>query len=187
MIPKAEVLAVAGETQLLATTVEKDYVLGWVLFGISAHAELRKWFFKGGTCLKKCFFETYRFSEDLDFSLTSAAPYDEPSLLAILADIVVRASELSGIELPIDRVELRARKDKLGRATFQGKIAYRGPLAMPNWPRVLLDLTQHETIVAPLVRRPIFHPYTDSLPEDALVCSYSMEELFAEIPESLRV
>jgi len=28
------------------------------------------WAFKGGTCLKKCYFETYRFSEDLDFTLT---------------------------------------------------------------------------------------------------------------------
>jgi predicted nucleotidyltransferase component of viral defense system len=27
------------------------------------------WVFKGGACLKKCYFETYRFSEDLDFSL----------------------------------------------------------------------------------------------------------------------
>jgi predicted nucleotidyltransferase component of viral defense system len=25
--------------------------------------------FKGGTCLKKCYFEDYRFSEDLDFTL----------------------------------------------------------------------------------------------------------------------
>jgi predicted nucleotidyltransferase component of viral defense system len=37
-----------------------------VLAGIYAHEELaNSWLFKGGTCLKKCFFETYRFSEDL--------------------------------------------------------------------------------------------------------------------------
>ena len=34
------------------------------------HEDLAEsWVFKGGTCLKKCFFETYRFSEDLDFTL----------------------------------------------------------------------------------------------------------------------
>ncbi len=27
------------------------------------------WVFKGGTCLSKCYFETYRFSEDLDFTV----------------------------------------------------------------------------------------------------------------------
>jgi len=33
--------------------------------------------FKGGTCLKKVFFETYRFSEDLDFTLRAEALIDE--------------------------------------------------------------------------------------------------------------
>jgi predicted nucleotidyltransferase component of viral defense system len=31
------------------------------------------WVFKGGTCLKKCYFETYCFSEDLDFTLREPA------------------------------------------------------------------------------------------------------------------
>jgi predicted nucleotidyltransferase component of viral defense system len=58
--------------------VEKDYVLGWLLAGIGEHPATRDtWVFKGGTCLKKCFFETYRFSEDLDFTLTDPAHLDE--------------------------------------------------------------------------------------------------------------
>jgi predicted nucleotidyltransferase component of viral defense system len=28
--------------------------------------------FKGGTCLRKCYFPNYRFSEDLDFTSTDA-------------------------------------------------------------------------------------------------------------------
>ncbi len=49
--------------------IEKDYVLSWVLAGIHMHeATKNSWIFKGGTCLKKCYFETYRFSEDLDFT-----------------------------------------------------------------------------------------------------------------------
>lgn len=40
----------------------------WLLAGVAHHPELGPtWLFKGGTCLKKVFFETYRFSEDLDF------------------------------------------------------------------------------------------------------------------------
>lgn len=186
MIRKQDILDRAGEWGLRPEVVEKDYVLGWLLAGFAGHEITSKtWAFKGGTCLKKCFFETYRFSEDLDFSLMPASPYDEASLLAILSDVASRTAELSGIEFPNDRIEVRSRKDKLGRPTFQGKIAYRGPLAMPNWPRVLLDLTQHEAIVAPLVRRPIFHPYADPLLEEAQVLSYSMEELFAEKTRAL--
>lgn len=46
---------------LTEEVVEKDYVLGWLLWGIGSHPALSEhWVFKGGTCLKKCFVETYR-------------------------------------------------------------------------------------------------------------------------------
>jgi predicted nucleotidyltransferase component of viral defense system len=67
VIDRAEILRLADELGLEARVVEKDYVLGWVLTGISRDPLLaNSWVFKGGTCLKKCYFETYRFSEDLD-------------------------------------------------------------------------------------------------------------------------
>ena len=64
MIDKREILATSQQTSLTPHVVEKDYVLGWMLAGIHRHEDLAEnWIFKGGTCLKKCFFETYRFSE----------------------------------------------------------------------------------------------------------------------------
>jgi len=70
VIRKQDILARAAEWGLRADIVEKDYALGWLLAAIARHPETaRSWVFKGGTCLKKCFIETYRFSEDLDFSL----------------------------------------------------------------------------------------------------------------------
>ena len=78
MIDRSEILAVAAELSLQANVVEKDYVLGWLLAGIySLDTPAETWVFKGGTCLKKCYFETYRFSEDLDFTLTDRAQIDE--------------------------------------------------------------------------------------------------------------
>ncbi|MBI5507011.1 MAG: nucleotidyl transferase AbiEii/AbiGii toxin family protein [Deltaproteobacteria bacterium] len=66
MIDRAEIMAVASDLSLTPDVVEKDYVLGWLLAGIHTRDALADtWVFKGGTCLKKCFFETYRFSEDL--------------------------------------------------------------------------------------------------------------------------
>jgi hypothetical protein len=47
-------------------TLERDYVLSWVLAGIYRLDALRDaLIFKGGTALKKCYFGRYRFSEDL--------------------------------------------------------------------------------------------------------------------------
>ena len=78
MIDRREILDTATRLSLNPHIVEKDFVLGWILAGINAHDALaQSWIFKGGTCLKKCFFETYRFSEDLDFTLTDPAHLDE--------------------------------------------------------------------------------------------------------------
>ena len=50
-------------------------MLGWILWGIGSEPELSNtWIFKGGTCLKKCFIETYRFSEDIDFTILPDGP-----------------------------------------------------------------------------------------------------------------
>ena len=52
-------------------TVDKDYVLGHFLNCFFSYKKNRELFvFKGGTCLRKCYFPDYRFSEDLDFTLT---------------------------------------------------------------------------------------------------------------------
>jgi len=51
------------------TQIEKDYVIGWVLNGISNNEYLReRLIFKGGTALRKIYFHDYRLSEDLDFT-----------------------------------------------------------------------------------------------------------------------
>jgi predicted nucleotidyltransferase component of viral defense system len=186
MIAKQDILDRAREWQLRATVVEKDYVLGWVLAAIAQHPETsEQWVFKGGTCLKKCYFETYRFSEDLDFSLLPDAVYDGEALTQVLREVVEIAHELSGITFPADLVSVRTRIDKLGRPTFEGKIGYNGPLGMPSTPRLLFDLTRNEPVFAEPELRPVFHPYPDTLPEGTAVQAYSLEELFAEKTRAL--
>ncbi len=86
MIPKARIIEIAEREGLPASTIERDYLLGWVLASIGRHPVLGEWVFKGGTCLKKCFFDTYRFSEDLDFTLPDSVPYDLDSLLKGLVE-----------------------------------------------------------------------------------------------------
>lgn len=173
MIAKQDILDRAHEWQLRPSVVEKDYVLGWVLAAIGQHPEASEhWVFKGGTCLKKCYFETYRFSEDLDFSLLPDAVYDADALTQVLREVVQVAHELSGITFPTDLVSVRPRVDKLGRATFEGKIGYSGPLVIPSFPRLLFDLTRNEPVLAKPELRSVFHPYPDSLPEGMAVTSY---------------
>lgn len=186
MIGKQDILDRAKEWQLTPGVVEKDYVLGWVLAAIAQHPETSaQWIFKGGTCLKKCFFETYRFSEDLDFTLLPEAVYETDGLRQILVEIVEAAQELSGIAFPADIVGVRARKDKLGRDTFEGKLGYRGPLGIVSTPRILFDLTRHEPLLGEPENRSVFHPYPDQLPDGTVVQTYYLEELLAEKTRAL--
>lgn len=87
MIPKREILEIATSHNLSPHVIEKDYVLGWILAGIHQHVISQTWVFKGGTCLKKCYFDTYRFSEDLDFTLSDPAHIDADFLSAAFTEI----------------------------------------------------------------------------------------------------
>ena len=70
MIRPGEIQTKAREVGVRDQQIEKDYTISWILQGIAQHEQLSNSIvFKGGTVLKKVYFEDYRFSEDLDFTL----------------------------------------------------------------------------------------------------------------------
>lgn len=86
MITRADIVERVREWGLAEQVVEKDYVLGWVLWGIGSDPLLGEhWVFKGGTCLKKCYIETYRFSEDLDFTVLPGGPIAPDDVLPLVS------------------------------------------------------------------------------------------------------
>src|ERR1700761_372088 len=71
MILQREIADIAEQVGVSKTTVDKDWVLGHFIDAIFSVNELKDiLIFKGGTCLKKCYFPNYRLSEDLDFTCT---------------------------------------------------------------------------------------------------------------------
>ena len=182
MIDRAEILASATDLSLSHDVVEKDYVLGWLLAGIFAHESLATaWVFKGGTCLKKCYFETYRFSEDLDFTLTDTAHLDNTILQDAFAAVGAWVYEQSGIELPADQMRFDLFTNPRGGQSGEGRIYYNGPLGRGgSLPRIKLDVTGDEVLVLPPVSRPVDHPYSDAPAGGISARCYAYEELFAE-------
>lgn len=182
MIQKQELLDLAKDFGLQPNVVEKDYLLGWLLAGIGAHPATRDtWVFKGGTCLKKCFFETYRFSEDLDFTLTDPAHLDEAFLRKLFQEVGDWVYDQTGLVLPPEARKFEVYTNPRGGTSAEGRVGYRGPLARAgDAPRVKLDLTDHERLVLPIDRRSVHHPYSD-LPQQGIhVATYCFEEVFAE-------
>ena len=182
MINRQEIMDFSREFGLSLNVVEKDYMLGWLLAGISHHAEISaSWAFKGGTCLKKCYLETYRFSEDLDFTLTEAEHQDKGFLVKAFQEIADWIYDTSGIEIPHDLIRFDVYKNLRGKISVQGRIAYRGPLRPGgDLPRLKLDLTDDEVLVANPVIREVFHPYSDRPESGIHVPCYCFEEVFAE-------
>jgi predicted nucleotidyltransferase component of viral defense system len=189
MIRKQDIFERAAEWRLRPDVVEKDYVLGWLLSALAQHPVCRdSWVFKGGTCIKKCYFETYRFSEDLDFSLLPSAPYTAEEIRQVLLSVTRTASELSGVLFPEHLVEVQQCYNKQRQPAFQGKVSYIGPLRQPQTPtppRVLFDITRHEPVLDQPVQRPVFHPYPDILPDGPPVTACSINELLAEKARAL--
>ena len=185
MIAIREIANAANEWQLRQDVVEKDYVLGWLLAGVANHGDTRRWAFKGGTCLRKCWFETYRFSEDLDFTV-EAGDLDPVVLTERFTEIGAWLYERCGLEIRVDEQSFRPRRNKRERPTIEGRIGYVGPLGSPSTPKVKLDLTADEVVVRPLERRPVFHPFTDAhamaggSDHVAVVLSYSLPERMGE-------
>ena len=118
--------------------VEKDYVIGWVLWGIGSDPDLADWWaFKGGTCLKKCYLGDYRFSEDLDFTSLPGGTADAPAVPPVVTRMLQRVSDESGIDF-------QNREPRFGMrgngTSAEGRIYYRGPRNAPPV-RIKLDVT----------------------------------------------
>ena len=183
MIDRREILDIAGTFGLRPQIVEKDYVLGWALAGIYHQSALAEsWIFKGGTCLKKCYFETYRFSEDLDFTLTDPSHVDGDFLAGVFRELGVWIYERTGIEIPGELQEFDIFENPRGTVSCQGKLSYRGPISPRGGglPRIKLDLTPDELLILRPAKRTIFHDYSDAPPEGIAVLCYAYEEAFAE-------
>ena len=177
MISERDLRARVAEWALRDDIVEKDYVLGWVLAGIGSDPILRDgWVFKGGTCLKKCYLETFRFSEDLDFTVLPGVPMQSDAVTEQLHGMLRRIGRESGIDFEVRAPRIRVRPN----GSLEGRIYYRGPRNAPGAASVRLDLTSGEIVARPPVMRPIRHLYSDELPGPAMVRCYSLEEVFAE-------
>ncbi len=112
MIPQRNIslisntLQTAGGRRIPEAVIERDYVLSWFLTGLATHPLREVLAFKGGTALRRCWFEDYRFSEDLDFTLTRAITLEE--ILAGLEEIYIAVEAACGLPTCLDQDNIAA-------------------------------------------------------------------------------
>ena len=173
MISTAELHREATTQSLRFDQVEKDYVILWVLRALTASwGGSTEWVFKGGTCLRHCYYTGYRFSEDIDFSCSG----DSDNVNASVSRLEHAARQVrddSGLTLSVKPAKWSA-----GQEQLEIGLEYsRGGARRQGLPAVIVHLTFDEPIITQTTRRDVTPPYSGL--EPFTVACYSMLEIVA--------
>jgi len=173
MIKPGEIQNKAREFGVRDQQIEKDYILSWILQGISQHEYLSKAIvFKGGTVLKKIYFADYRFSEDLDYTLLDNSISND-QIFEWFDEVFEHIKDEANI--PLEIVDNNEHED--GGINFY--ISYVGPLGgFGSNKKVKIDISRSETLVFDPMMKNAFIGYSDQ-EEHQLLC-YSLEEVLVE-------
>ena len=173
MIKPGEIQQKARETGVRDQQIEKDYVLSWILKGIAQHENLSKAIvFKGGTVLKKFYFEDYRYSEDLDFTLLDDNITNEQIFEWFKQTFGFVREEAN---IPLEIIDNNEHED--GGINFY--ISYVGPLGgQGSNKKVKVDISRSEKMEFKPVNKEAFNFYSD-IDEHQLLC-YPLEEVLIE-------
>ena len=180
MIKPGEIQQKAREIGVRDQQIEKDYILSWILKGIAKHEQLSKIIvFKGGTVLKKIYFEGYRFSEDLDFTLLDNSISND-RVFSMFRETFEYVMEEANIPLGIidhNESEDTHRLDVQGSINFY--ISYSGPLGgTGSNKKVKVDISKSEKLeFSPAINQVILS-YSD-IEAHELLC-YPLEEVLVE-------
>ena len=179
MITTAELHRVAEEEGLRFDQAEKDYIILWVLAGLMHSGITRNgWVFKGGTCLRHCYYEGYRFFEDIDFSCKPQVDNLDDSLKLLKKTVEYVQSE-SGI-----RLALREALTIPGDFQVEIPVEYsRGGARRQGLPQIKVHLTFDEPILEKPKVCSINSQYSDL--SNFKVHSYTKSEIVVEKLRSL--
>lgn len=186
MILQREILKIAEMEGVPPDTIDKNWVLGHFLSELYNAEWAREYLvFKGGTCLKKCYFPDYRFSEDLDFTLTNADFRISNKLLQSVCNAITAKT---GILFSKIEVEPLLWLDK--KVGYKSHIRFWGanhkksqqPPASDRWQTsIKVEIIFYELIVNNPEIRPLFSYYSDhQLFEDIAIPCYPISEVVAE-------
>lgn len=186
MILKKEIEKIAEQKRVAKTTIDKDWVLGHFVDAIFSFPECRNnLIFKGGTCLRKCYFEDYRFSEDLDFTAINPDFVLDRKLLDQIVNLL---GERTDISLYVEELKPLKFKDEL--TGFAAKVKFWGadhprnqaPAPPQRWQTsIKIEVILYEEMIFPPENRQVHHAYSDRLSDmaDSIPC-YALQEVLAE-------
>lgn len=185
MITKIEIDQKAKDFEIHPSNVERDYVFGWILYGIFTISNLKDTIFlKGGNALRKGYFENTRFSKDLDFGIPGDIR-EEDLLVEInkVCDFIQEKANVTFIN-SVNKVEEKFSKLESPlpdlkvyevNVYFKDFYGVQSNLIL----KVSMDLTRFDKIICPIQTVKLIHPYSDSADLDCSIRCMKLEEIVA--------
>ncbi len=167
-------LTAKGGKRIPEKILEQDYCISWFLVGLSESPLKDIFLFKGGTSIKKCYVGDYRFSEDLDFTLSKETSFED--ILKYLEIAFNYTYKESGIMFHFIRQDRHTHKN-----TYTFFIGFEGPL--PGGEKeIKVDVTIQEKVVWQILKKKVLREYKEyeDIPEDSILNVYSLNEISAE-------
>jgi uncharacterized protein len=179
MIKPGEIQKIANTLGIRDTQIEKDYVIGWILKGISYNVYLKECLvFKGGTALRKIYFHDYRLSEDMDFTYYGDN-FNMEEIKNHFDELITWLKDEARITLSIQNETLH----QTGNYNFY--LGYIGPLGGTGSNKsIKVDIANDELVCNAPIEKNVYNEYSD-LSEDFTVKCYSLGEVISEKMRSL--
>lgn len=174
MITQREVSQIVFQKHKLDKVIEKDYVITWILLGLTRSKLKESLAFKGGTALKRIYFPDYRYSEDLDFTVVTEL--DEADLKSEFIKVLRDLERSQAFVFDLKEEKIERHTDSL---TFY--VDFVGPLQARLGSRdIKIDFTLIEKLLYPSEEKIIKAPYSDCKGFSRRLKTYTLEEILAE-------
>lgn len=154
MIPLAEINYFSQSLKVPAETIEKDYMISWILFCLSKSTLKNDFIFYGGTAIKRIYFEEHRFSEDID--LLSAKKFTLNYILEGLNCLNYARTEAN--------ISLSVNKDNVivGEGRIQMYVNYLGYDEIVGAPKeIRLDFAMNMDLYGEIIDKSVIETYSD--------------------------
>ncbi|MBU4245823.1 MAG: nucleotidyl transferase AbiEii/AbiGii toxin family protein [Nanoarchaeota archaeon] len=167
MLTEEDIRRIARVRGMNVGLTEKDYAIDWLLKGIYASKIGKSLLFKGGTAIKKVYFqETWRFSHDVDFTALNLKISDMENLLN---EVFRNIESESSVRMDFGSFHKT-------EGSIIASVQFIGPLNAKN--RIRVDITFNEKVIEKPAHKTIKSPYPDI--ESYSVYAYSLNEVLAE-------
>jgi len=162
VITRGAITKIADRDGVSAVVVERDYVLTHIVDSLAHVDGASGLIFKGGTALRLCFYQDFRYSADLDFTLDELETPEAIEVIRAALKLAAGSIELPSLEIP---------------EGDPPTIRYVGPLGRER--SIKVDLVDDELVIK-TTDRAVIRRYTDQPDETALLRTYALEEAAGE-------